>query len=63
MTESVSEHHQNIGEQGAHVLMSIPFAQHRSVLGQTKLTWALIVTMNTKKQKRRAHTGMPILLD
>ena len=48
---------------GAHVLMSIPFAQHQVVLGRTKLVWAGIVTMNTKKQKRRAHAGAPILLD
>ena len=44
-------------------LMSIPFAQHQVVLGRTKLVWAGIVTMNTKKQKRRAHAGAPILLD
>eukprot|EP00891_Asterochloris_glomerata_P008595 jgi/Astpho2/8595/Aster-05075 len=25
---------------GAHVLMSIPFAQHQVVLGRTKLVWA-----------------------
>ena len=43
--------------------MCHPFCSTSVCAKATELFWAVIITMNPKNQRRRAHAGMPILLD